>query len=83
MFPELTKQALRCLLADRFIWQKTSNLADIADGITDVNHRVISEEEIIDGETRTVYYQMEEVENPNAQVFRLGFTVSEIERIIQ
>ena len=73
-YPEQTKKALRGLLTNRFNWEKKKELKSESDGVNDVKHRVLSE----DGK----FYQFEEVEDKNAQLFRLGFTVKEIEKIL-
>jgi len=73
--PEETKKALQLLLDTRYIWQTTAVLAEAAAGVTDDTHRVIGEE--------PERMQQELIEDENAQLFRLGFTVAEIEEILK
>lgn len=73
--PEETKKALQLLLDTRFIWQTTAVLAKGAAGVNDNTHRVIGEEP---ERIQQVY-----IEDTNAQLFRLGFTVDEIEELIK
>lgn len=73
--PVETKKALQILLDTRFIWQTTAILAANAAGVSDSTHRVIGEE--------PERMQQEWVEDPNAQIFRLGFTVTEVEGLIE
>ena len=80
MYPEQTKARLRGLLADRFSWQKTADLESAADGISDETHRVSGEKSLDKKGNETVkYIQLEWLEDSNAALFRLGFTVSELE----
>jgi hypothetical protein len=64
------------LLDERYCWQISDTLADGDEGIEDATHRVQVEEN--DGTGVTPRYQMELVEDVNAALFRLGFTVAEV-----
>ena len=77
MYPERTKQALKTLYADRFIWQKGEEVESEEAGVTDDTHKVVTEK--VDGVDK--YYQYALVEDSNARVFRLGFTAEEIEEL--
>jgi hypothetical protein len=63
----------RELIDNRYIWVETGPVE--GDGVTDDTHKVSMG--IIDGEEAPI--QLELQEDPNAKIFRLGFTVSEIE----
>jgi hypothetical protein len=79
LYPEQTRDELRRLLADRFMWAESGVLADGEDGVTDSTHCVSSREGKDGGEVRI---QMERREDPNARLFRLGFTVKELEKLL-
>lgn len=67
------------LLNSRYHFVVEGELLEGDDGITDKDHKVTMEV-TENGVTR---YQMVRVENPNAKLFKIGFTVSEIESILQ
>ncbi len=69
----------RELLVGRYVWQISGQLAAAADGVDDDTHRVQIEAD--ESGTETIY-QMELVEDPNAVIFKLGYTVAEVERIL-
>jgi hypothetical protein len=79
--PEQTKAAIQRMLDNRHSWMIESKLPEGETGIEDDTHRVV---EITDEETGEVSerYQMAWEEDPTAQLFRLGFTVSEAEGLI-
>ncbi len=72
-YPAETKAELQRLLDSRFVWQDTAIIEN--EGITDDTHRVI--------ETEDGKIQQELVEDTNAEIFRLGFTVEEVEELIK
>lgn len=72
-YPTETKAELQRLLDSRFVWQDTAIIEN--EGITDDAHRVI--------ETEDGKIQQELVEDVNAEIFRLGFTVEEVEELIK
>ena len=72
-YPAETKVELQRLLDSRFVWQDTAIIEN--EGITDDTHRVI--------ETEDGKIQQELVEDINAEIFRLGFTVEEVEELIK
>lgn len=74
LYPEETKKALQLLLATRFSWQTTGILAEGAEGVVDETHRVIGEE--------PERMQQALVEDPNAKIFVLGFTVEQVKEIL-
>lgn len=73
--PEETKKAIQLLLNTRFIWQTTAILAADETGLTDDTHRVIGEE--------PERMQQELVEDANAKIFRIDFTVAEVKEILE
>ena len=73
--PEATKKELQLLLDTRYTWQTTAILASGDAGATDDTHRVIGEE--------PERLQQELVEDENAKIFRIGFTVAEVEEILK
>ncbi len=84
IFPKRTKVELKRLLAERFYWKKTKDLNSADDGVSDETHRV-AEEKAMDEKTgkETMWYsQLEWCENPNAAMFRLGFTVKELKKLV-
>jgi len=68
---EECKKALKALL-NRYIWQ-TIEVVKIAGEDTD-SIRYIEDED--------VYLKQEYIEDPNAEIFRLGFTVDEVEKML-
>lgn len=61
-------------------WVTTGTVESEEAGVTDDTHRVISEQS--EDNSTTTYYQQELQQNPTAKIFRLGYTVSEVEDII-
>lgn len=74
IFPIEVKNALQQLLNDRFVWKTTAILSNINDGISDDTHRVLIQNNDI--------IQQEYTEDINSQLFNIGFSVSEVESII-
>ena len=69
---------LRSLISDRFEW---FNIGEITSaGITDETHKVVIDKDMITGGEKKYQYQL--LENPAAKIFRLGFTVAEVELIL-
>lgn len=73
--PEATKKELQLLLDTRYAWQTTGILAASEAGVTDDTHRVIGEE--------PERMQQVLIEDENAKIFRIGFTVAEIKEILK
>lgn len=62
-------------------WLNVGMLESDAQGVTDDTHKVV----IVGGEddgTPVQYYQYEYKEDPNCKLFRMGFTVSEVEQLV-
>lgn len=67
-------KTLQAILDDRFAWKLTQVLAKKEDGVDDDTHMVQESEED--------YLQFELLEDENALLFKLGFTVEEAQAII-
>jgi len=79
LWPEEGKQKLQSLLDGRVRWMNTGKIEE-GDGVTDETHKVsvLKDEE----GNITEKYQREWKENPGAKIFRLGFTVDEVNAMI-
>ena len=77
-FPkEQWESDFKALLNERYEW---FNLGEIeGEGVTDDTHKVVEDKR--DDET-VVRYQYEYKENENARIYRLGYTVEEVEAIL-
>lgn len=73
-FPQETKAELQRLLDNRFAWVDTAVLEDEEAGIVDDTHQVI--------ETDEGRIQRELIEDTHSELFRLGFTVAEIQEML-
>jgi len=71
--PSDTKSRLQNLLDNRFNWFDVAVLATADNAVIDATHRIIGSDELL--------YQ-EYKEDSNALMFGLGFTVEEIEGLI-
>ena len=71
---EKGQKALTDLLDLRYIWKSVRVLETKEQGLEDSTHRIIDN----DGD----FIQQEYVEDDNAKIFRLGFTVEEVEELI-
>jgi len=80
-WPGETKAALRSLWADRFAWREAGELAEGDDGIEDASHMVVTKEGS-EGAGLPVRVQIELVTDPNARVYRMGFTDKEVEGLL-
>jgi len=75
------KRHLEGLLAGRFTYVYDRDLADGESPDGDMpDYRVLNVEDEEAGTTRRV--QMQRIESPQAKIFRLGFTVAEVEQAI-
>lgn len=70
------------LLDSRMDWFWVENLPVGKEGIVDDTHKVEVSEKIGEDE-ETVYMQYELLENPMAKIFRIGFTVAEVEEALK
>lgn len=80
LFPDRTKKHLQVLLNEVKNWILIDRINN--EGTTDATHKVI---EVIDEETNVVKerYQYEFKDDPNCELFRLGFTIIEVEELIK
>lgn len=81
-FPVETKTFLQRCIDERIGWITTKKLETGEEGIVDATHRI---QELKDDITKEVTerYQEEYKEDPNCQLFRLGFTVAEAQNLIE
>jgi len=81
-FPVETKSFLQRCIDERINWITTKKLEAGEEGVIDATHRI---QEIKDDITKEVTerYQEEYKEDPNCQLFRLGFTVAEAQNLIE
>ena len=75
LYQEQAKVELKKLLDERFIWRCDGEIEEGNYPIVDDTHKVYSGEK---GELLQYTY----VEDENAKIFRLGFTVEEVEELI-
>ncbi len=67
----------KALLNERYEW---FNLGEIeGEGVTDDAHKVVEDKQ---DDGTVVRYQYEYKENENARIYRLGYTVEEVENIL-
>ncbi|MDR3244674.1 MAG: hypothetical protein LBT79_08000 [Elusimicrobiota bacterium] len=84
LYPEQTKQDLQALLDSRFSWFDSEKLKSREAGITNETHRVITaQEQDENGNEVEVFCQQEYKKDDNSRLFQLGFTVSEINKLIK
>lgn len=69
------KLALQSLISNRYYWENTLVLDTKEEGLEDETHRIIEDD--------NYYIQQEYKEDPNALIFRLGFTVEEVEKLLE
>jgi len=79
---EQYKNDFQKLLDNRILWLNTGLLENEIDGITDETHKVITMDNMTNPE-EIQYYQYEYKEDINCRLFKLGFTVAEVEEILQ
>lgn len=74
LYPDETREVLRQLLDTRFVWRSTGAITEGAAGIQDAVRRVMRTESGLE--------QFELVEDENAKIFRMGFSVAEVEEML-
>lgn len=81
-FPKKTKQFLQELLDTKDVWLMQYKLADGEIGLEDETHKVVTND---DPETKELVerYQYALQEDPNGTIFRLGFTVQEVQELVK
>lgn len=75
LYPDETREVLRQLLDTRFVWRSTGAITEGAAGIQDAVRRVMRTESGLE--------QFELVEDENAKIFRMGFSVAEVEEMLK
>lgn len=75
LYPDETREYLQKLLDTRFVWRRTGAIAEGESGIQDATHRVMRTESGIE--------QFEIIEDENAKIFRMGFSVAEVEEMLK
>lgn len=81
-YPEETKAFLKQKLAEVKSWQMTGKLKDGETGKTSDAHKVV-EVKAQAGEEVKERYQYEYKDDPNCELFRLGLTVAEAEKMLE
>jgi hypothetical protein len=72
--------AWQALQDSRFVWETTGIVALEKDGKTDDTHRTIAAQ---DEDGKAEFHQQELTEDKNARLFRLGFTVEDVEKVLE
>lgn len=80
-YPQELILFLQGLLENRKIWQVTSELDDPEEGITDETHMVHTDLAAMGMPEK--YFQMEYKNDPNSKIYRMGYTVVEVEALIE
>lgn len=75
LYPDETREYLQKLLDTRFVWRSTGAIAEGAAGIQNAVRRVMRTESGLE--------QFELVEDENAKIFRMGFSVAEVEEMLK
>ena len=78
-YPEKTKAELRIIYADRFIWKETGIYTKKDSCIEDTTHMVVSEKK---SDKIIYYHQYEKKVDTNARIYKLGFTDTEIRKLL-
>ena len=83
LYPKETRDKLRQLMADRYIWVPIKNLKNDEEGITDNTHKVVtayaddSESNTLPTPSVVTRTQMKLVLNPTSEFNELGWTLQE------
>lgn len=80
-YPVETKALLTQKLPEVKQWQVTGKLKDGETGKTTKTHKVVEVQDTITKEVKE-RYQYEYKDDPNCELFRLGYTVKEVEDIL-
>lgn len=81
-YPVETKAFLAKKLTEVKAWQVTGKLTEGDAGITDETHKVVEVQDTITKEVKE-RYQYEYKDDPNCELFRLGFTVKEANDVLK
>ncbi len=80
-FPDDAKAFLTKKITEVSQWLLVGKLAEGDAGITDDTHKIVENKEMTTGEI-TERYQYEFKDDPNCELFRLGFSVEEATSLI-
>ena len=84
---ETAKSKLRAeyqaLIEGASCWYPEKEIASEAEGVTDDTHKIVTEQAGTGDEATTKYMQMVYKTNEDAKIFRIGFTVSEVQDLIK
>lgn len=75
LYPDETREYLQKLLDTRFVLRSTGAIAEGMAGVQDATHRVMRTESGLE--------EFELVEDENAKIFRMGFSVAEVEEMLK
>ena len=75
LYPDETREYLQKLIDTRFVWRSTGAIAEGASGIQDATHRIMRTESRLE--------QFGLVEDENAKIFRMGFSIAEVEEMLK
>ena len=75
LYPDETRKYLQKLLDTRFVWRSAGAITEGVAGVQDATHRVMRTESGLE--------QFELVEDENAKIFRMGFSVAEVEEMLK
>jgi hypothetical protein len=77
--PDQYLPLFQILMDDLMKWMMTGQLNDPSQGITDDTHRVVNQG---DNESPDCWQQQVYAQDPNCRLFRLGFTVEEVQQAL-
>jgi len=81
-YPTETKTFLTQKLTEVKQWQVTGKLAEEDAGKTDKTHKIVEVKDKVTDKV-TERYQYEYKDDPNCELFRLGYTVKEAEKLLK
>lgn len=77
--PSRYVQIFQDLLDTRVMWVKDSELSDSESGVSDTTHKIVIVPQVGGGQK---YYQYILQDDPEAKIYKLGFTLDEVRNII-
>ena len=81
LFPKETKEFLKSLALDTYVWQTDDTLINPEDGIVDETHQL---QTVYADDNKTIigYKQQTLVEDENSRMHRLGYTIGKITQLV-
>lgn len=79
---EKLKAEYQALIDGSTCWYTGEEVASVEAGVTDDTHKVVTETEGVGDDAKTKYVQMVLKTNEDAKIFRLGYSVAEVENLI-